>query len=116
MSKLKIAATRDGFRRAGRAWNRKPETVDASEFTKEQLEQLEADENIIVAPARAKPEAPEIPAEVRTRLVGLAVELLDERDEKPVVPAIRTLTGLKDVSAEERDAAVAALAKAAEKE
>lgn len=110
MSKLKIAATRDGFRRAGRAWTKEPQTVDASEFTEEQIEQLKADPNIFVAPARAKPAAPVIPAEVRTRSIGLAVEVLGARKEKPLVPAIRALTGIVDVSGEERDAAVAALA------
>ena len=111
MSKLKVAATRDGWRRAGRAWTKEPQTVDASDFTSEQIEQLKADPNIIVMPARAAPAAPEIPPAVRERFVRLAVLHLSAESEgkKPVVKDVQQITGLKDVTAAERDEHFAAV-------
>ncbi len=44
---LRVTAKRDGFRRAGREWVGTTE-VAKSEFTKEQLEQLLAESNLVV--------------------------------------------------------------------
>lgn len=45
---ITVAATTDGFYRAGRPWSRQPETVAKADFTDEQLEALENDKNIIL--------------------------------------------------------------------
>ena len=50
MQQFAISAHRDGFRRAGRAWNRAATVVSADEITAEQLEQLRDDPNITVTP------------------------------------------------------------------
>ena len=109
MSKLRIAATRDGFRRCGRAWNRAPVDVDPSEFTEEQIEQLRADPSIIVTDAAGLEQAPaeDDPAALspffRERLVRLAVAAEGGADKAPTVPALRAATGIRNISAAERD-------------
>lgn len=45
---IRVRATHDGYRRAGRAWPRTPTELPADEFTKEQLEVLKADPRITV--------------------------------------------------------------------
>lgn len=45
---LSICAKTAGFRRAGRAWLTAPVTVEASEFSAEQIEQLKAEPMLIV--------------------------------------------------------------------
>ena len=58
MQQLAISAHRDGFRRAGRAWNRAATVVAVDDLTDEQLAQLTDDPNITVT--RCAPEgAPE---------------------------------------------------------
>ena len=42
MKMIRVIAKKDGFRRAGRAWSGTAE-VPASEFSKEQIEQLQAE-------------------------------------------------------------------------
>ena len=61
MQQLAISAHRDGFRRAGRAWNRAATVVAVDELTREQREQLRGDPNITVtlcAPEGAPESAP----------------------------------------------------------
>lgn len=48
MTKLAISATRDGWRRAGRAWTVEPQTVDEADFSAEQLEMLRGDPAVAV--------------------------------------------------------------------
>ena len=45
----KIAAARDGYRRAGRGWSVEAQTVSAEDLSEEQLSALRADKNIIIA-------------------------------------------------------------------
>lgn len=46
---IKVAALQEGGRyRAGRHWSKEPATVPASQFTREQLEQLRGDALLIV--------------------------------------------------------------------
>jgi hypothetical protein len=45
---LRISARVDGFRRCGRAWPASGVTVDASEFTEEQIATLKAEPNLVV--------------------------------------------------------------------
>ena len=37
---ISVAAEKEGFRRAGRAWSKTPTEVPVSDFTEEQLQQL----------------------------------------------------------------------------
>jgi len=46
---LRVSAKTAGFRRAGRAWPSSPVDVPASEFTKDQIAQLKADPELLVA-------------------------------------------------------------------
>lgn len=48
MRGLAVSSTRDGYRRAGRAWTKEPTTVPLSELTEEQRALLEGDINIRV--------------------------------------------------------------------
>lgn len=43
MSKLKITALREGFRRAGRAWPTAGEIIDTKDFTREQIDALKSE-------------------------------------------------------------------------
>lgn len=45
---LRIAAKRDGFRRAGRAWSMTATDVPLSEFKRAQVEQLKNDPMLVV--------------------------------------------------------------------
>lgn len=44
-----VAAMKDGFRRAGRAWSKEPTTVSLDEFTREQIEALATEPMLAVA-------------------------------------------------------------------
>ncbi len=46
---LTITARRDGFRRAGRAWSTEPTTVEASDFSEEQITALRSDPMLTVS-------------------------------------------------------------------
>lgn len=45
---LRIRALSDGFRRAGRAWPARPVAVPVAEFTKEQIEALRREPQLVV--------------------------------------------------------------------
>lgn len=47
---LRVTATRDGYRRAGRAWSTEPTFVREGELDKAQIEALQADPQISLAP------------------------------------------------------------------
>ena len=130
MSHLRIAAARDGFRRAGRAWTRKPVIVAVDEFDPEQLEQLRDDPGIDVIPCGPDgPEEADAPAgasevramsldEARRELIAAGVRGLDPAKKElwtaagaPAVDALEDVTGLADIAAAERDAAWDAHAK-----
>lgn len=117
-----VSAARDGARRAGRVWRRKPTIVSAADLTPTELEMLQADPAITVAPwapewgnGEAAPTAEELLAamtldEMRARLVRRACrELVPGEDftasGMPEVSALQRLTGLRAVSAAERDRA-----------
>lgn len=53
---LSVQSSRDGFRRAGRAWGKEATVVALSELTQEQIEQIRNEEMLTVAEV-------EIPAE-----------------------------------------------------
>lgn len=60
MPKLKVTASRDGFRRAGRAWPAAGAVIDPKDFTPEQLAALKAEpmlEISEIAPDGPKPAA-----------------------------------------------------------
>ena len=120
MQHYAISAVRDGFRRGGRAWSREAVVVAADELTDEQLAALEADPNITVTPCA--PEGPQIESSVETAelgvadarglLVGAAIRGLEPGDKGhwtstglPATEAIEAASGLKTVSAAERDEA-----------
>ena len=129
MQNLAISASRDGFRRAGRTWGREATLVAAGDLDDAQLEMLRADPNITVTPvapggggAAAAPPAPArtldealaaMPLEaLRGRLVRRACAELDPADDGhftaaglPATDRLETLTGLRAISAAERDAA-----------
>lgn len=46
---LRVTASTEGFRRAGRAWSKAPTEVPASEFTKAQIAALKAETMLMVA-------------------------------------------------------------------
>lgn len=46
---LRVSATRDGYRRAGRGWSRTPEIVPLVDFTDEQVQQLVSDPHLAVS-------------------------------------------------------------------
>lgn len=46
-----VTATKDGFRRGGRAWSKEPTVVPIAEFTQEQLEALATEPMLFVAVA-----------------------------------------------------------------
>lgn len=128
MSHFAISAHRDGFRRAGRAWDRQAAIVAAGDLTDEQLEQLRGDPNITITPC-----APEgVPAagaaapvssgdldavlrgmavaDFRMHLIRAAMRTLDPgnpdhftKSGPPEVAALREVTGLSSISAAERD-------------
>ncbi|EGJ49044.1 HI1506-related protein [Desulfocurvibacter africanus] len=56
---VRVVAKRNGFRRAGRAWSASGEVVPLSELTKEQLDALCAEPNLVVQfteiPVETKP-------------------------------------------------------------
>lgn len=56
MSRYEISAERDGYRRAGREWFRRPTPVAPDEFDEAQWEQLVADPRITIAEAEDPPE------------------------------------------------------------
>ena len=126
MQQFAISAHRDGFRRAGRAWNRAATVVSADELTEEQLEQLRDDPNITVTPcapegpaADAAPAAASDPrdvlrgmsvAELRGWLIRAVMRGLDRDNADhftaaglPEVAALKDATGLASVSAAERN-------------
>ena len=130
MQQLAISAHRDGFRRAGRVWNRAATKVAVDELTEQQLVQLRDDPNITVtlcAPegqaaadgggaAAADGPSPEAVlrslsvAEARAWLIRAAMRGLDPRNEDhftaaglPEVAALKDATGLSSVSAAERN-------------
>ena len=118
--KLAIAATRDGFRRCGRAWGVKPQIVSASDFTEEQLEALRADPNIIVTDGAGLEQAPaeDDPAGLspffRDRLVRLATAAaVRDGTAKPTVADLKAVTGIRDITAAERDTHLEAIKVAA---
>ena len=130
MQHFAISAHRDGFRRAGRAWNREATTVAAGELTEEQLDQLQSDPNITVTPC-----APEGPAaggagtasagvapspqevlrglpvpELRAALIRAAMRGLDPDNPDhfttsgaPEIAALKQATGLSSITAAERN-------------
>lgn len=123
MTHLSIRAASEGFRRAGRAWGRTAEVVPRGELTDEQVAQLEADPNIDVTPCGPEgfagvpaPAAVEVRAatvaELRAELLqaGIAALVPGQDDHwtaagLPEVAALRTITGLASISADERSAA-----------
>lgn len=46
---LRVSATRDGYRRAGRGWSRTPEFVPLADFSDEQVQQLVSDPHLAVS-------------------------------------------------------------------
>lgn len=120
---LSIRAAREGFRRAGRAWGRTAAVVRRDGFTDEQVAQLEADPNIDVVPCGPEgfagvpaPAGLEVRAatvsELRAELLqaGIAALVPGQDDHwtaagLPEVAALRTITGLASISADERTAA-----------
>ena len=46
---LRVSATRDGYRRAGRGWSRTPEIVPLADFSDEQIQQLVSDPHLAVS-------------------------------------------------------------------
>lgn len=46
---LRVSATRDGYRRAGRSWSRNPEIVRLADFSDEQVQQLVSDPHLAVS-------------------------------------------------------------------
>lgn len=117
---LSIRAARDGFRRAGRPWSRKAETVPRSALTDEQVAQLEADPDIDVSPcgpegvaAGPPPAGPAAPLDVagaRRALLTAGMRALEPgRDDHwtaaglPEIAALRSITGLASVPGAERD-------------
>ena len=48
VTKLRISARHDGFRRAGRAWSKEPTTVSVDEFTEDQLQMLYLEPMLLV--------------------------------------------------------------------
>lgn len=119
---LTVIALRAGFRRAGREWPTSPTTVKRKDFAEEDwhvllaaMEDPDSDPDLAVVAGGAKdPEDPDrvIGPYYRERLVSLAAQVataagsVDKKNGLPTVPAIRSLSGLPDVSAAERDAAV----------
>ena len=51
MPRIHVTARREGFRRAGRAWPAGGTIVDTDNFTDEELDQLAAEPQLVVAPA-----------------------------------------------------------------
>lgn len=54
MSKLKVTATRDGFRRAGRAWPAAGVVIDTKDFTSAQIAALKGEPMLEVSEAPAE--------------------------------------------------------------
>lgn len=54
VSKLVVRSKVAGFRRAGRVWPAEEVTVDADEFTADQIKQLLADPMLVVLPVAAE--------------------------------------------------------------
>ncbi|MEW5836897.1 MAG: HI1506-related protein [Pseudomonadota bacterium] len=54
VDKLVVRSLSAGFRRAGRAWPAEEVTVNADEFTAEQIEQLLAEPMLVVLPVAAE--------------------------------------------------------------
>ena len=128
MEHFAISAHRDGFRRAGRAWNRQATVVAAADLTAGQLAALHADPNIAVTPCppaglppasadgAGPPPLEEAlrglpPAALRRWLIRAAFDRLDADDPDhftaagaPEIAAVRRLTGLASIAAAERDA------------
>lgn len=100
MGLLRVAARRDGFRRAGRAWSAAETVVDAADLKSEQVAALKADPMLIVTED----------ADSRGDLIRAAFADLDPenaehftRGGKPELAALRERTGLSDLTAAERD-------------
>lgn len=116
MQHYAISASRDGFRRAGRAWTRAATVVAADDITEAQLEQLRADPNITVTETAAPEAAPSVAAAapedvatLRGLLIRAAMRGLDPDNPDhftkaglPEVAALKQATGLESVSAAER--------------
>ena len=118
---LSIRAERDGFRRAGRPWARRPTVVPRSELTDEQIGQLEADPAVDVlpcGPAGAADAPAAAPAargpldvgEARRELLLAGMRALEPgRDDHwtaagaPEIAALRKVTGLASIPGAERD-------------
>lgn len=127
-----ISAHRDGFRRAGRAWNRKAAIVAADDLTEAQMKMLRSDPNITITPcapegddataaaagAADAPTAEQIQealrdmnaAMLRGWLIRAAMgELTPGNDDHftsaglPEIAALKKLTGLSSIPASERD-------------
>ena len=131
MQQFAISAHRDGFRRAGRFWDRKAVIVSADELTEEQLEQLEADPNITVTPCAPEGQAAaggDQPGgaptfaqaeavwrsmtveDLRMHLIRAAMRGLDRDNPDhftnaglPEIAALKQATGLSSIAAAERD-------------
>ena len=129
MQHYAISATRDGFRRAGRTWSREAEVVPAGELGEAALEALRADPNITVTPCAAdgpvpaaggasaapRPSDAEVARamsveELRAALIHVAMRGLEPANADhftaaglPVAAALQQATGLRSISAAERD-------------
>ena len=132
MEYFAISASRDGFRRAGRAWGRQAKVVAAGDLTDAQLQMLRADPNITVTPcapegdpeaaAGGAPAAAPSAEQIQEALRGMNVAMLRgwliraamgelepgnedhfTRAGAPEIAALRELAGLSSISAAERD-------------
>jgi len=54
MPKLKVSASRDGFRRAGRAWPAAGEVIDTKDYTPAQIAALKAEPMLEVSAVAEK--------------------------------------------------------------
>ena len=110
---LSVTSRRAGFRRAGRAWPAEPVIVATAAFSAAQLDAIINEPNLIVA--RAEAPTDETPADERIdRLVAGVASMAQEaqagdwtKSGKPTVEALERIAGLDDITAAERDRAVA---------
>lgn len=56
---ISVTATKEGFRRAGRAWGLESQVLPVGDFTDEQLEELRAEPRVIVHAVAAPADEPE---------------------------------------------------------
>ena len=127
MPKLRITATHDGYRRAGRPWSRTPTDVEADTFSEDELKALRADPRITVLALADTDKAKPAPKVKRQRLAAIkdAIRRLTDMDPektkegvwrtngRPEVKALEVVLGW-DLTAQERDEAWAALEEAGE--